>query len=332
MRRIGLIEQASDASRFCDYLTTLGIDASTEPAGGDGEVGQAHSVWIKEESQVAEAKAELAEFIRAPTDPRFAVGDRAAKLKADKVVENRNRLKNQQTVRHRALPGSALPGLAGGDQSRPVVVLITIVVCIAVGVVTNFGEPRPMMSRRGDVTVSTGQRVIEAMSFVSRADQAQSSDAFASIRKGEVWRLLTPAVLHGGILHLAMNMVWLFMLGGAIERLQGRGVIALLLFVTAIAGTIVQAIWPLDLGGGPNAVGASGATYGLLGYVWMRPFYDPEFALRVPPFGLILAVAFLLLGLTSVIGNVANGAHVGGLIAGMISARFVRVGQQGSMR
>jgi membrane associated rhomboid family serine protease len=43
------------------------------------------------------------------------------------------------------------------------------------------------------------------------------------IMQGQVWRLLTPALLHGGILHLALNMYALFIIGSRLERFYGPG-------------------------------------------------------------------------------------------------------------
>lgn len=335
MRRIGTVELSSHADRFCDFLLTQGVVATVDPSQeGDGAVS--YTIWVKDESRVGQAREALAEFQKAPNDPRYEVSQEAAKRRAEAIAENQRRLKNLQAPKLGSLPGSS-----AGD--RPVIIIGVIIACVIAGFATNMGRPRIKLVEESRIVdnqqvraikeiPTTEFKIFHAMKFISVADAQQSRDPFASIRKGEVWRLLTPALLHYGMVHLAMNMLGLFVLGGAIERSQGRWIISLLLVVTALAGTVVQAVWPESNGGGPNAVGASGAAYGLLGYIWIRPFYHDDLPISLPPSALILALMFLLLGVASVIPAIANGAHVGGLVAGMIMGRLLRSGTRGGSR
>ncbi len=96
----------------------------------------------------------------------------------------------------------------------------------------------------------------------------------------------------------------------------------LLILAAALVGNIVQVLWPESNGGGPMFVGASGIGYGMFGYVWMRPLYDDRFPIGIPPMFLIFGLLFILLGIANVIHGIANGAHVGGLVAGMVLAAF----------
>jgi len=329
MRRIGSVEKSSHAARFCDYLVTLGIHASSEPSGSSAESNTAESdrreIWVKDERRVDEAKAALDAFLLKPDEARYLSSSAdAAKLRVQEEEANKRRLKNVQPVRHRSLSG-----LGAGGSQRPFVVLAMVAICVITGLLTNFGNPRINRTQRGQVMPSTETKVFTAMTFRSREDAMRSTNPFATILKGEVWRLITPAFLHGNMLHLAMNMMAIFALGGAIERVQGRATIALLLFMTAIAGTIVQALWPEWNNGGPGGIGASGAAYGLVGYIWVRPYYDPDFPIQIPPSGLVLSMLFLLLGIAGVIHGIANGAHVGGLACGIFMATLVRSSDQG---
>ncbi|MGV3484650.1 MAG: rhomboid family intramembrane serine protease [Planctomycetaceae bacterium] len=320
MRRIGLVETSSQATRFCDYLLTQEIAATMEPAGDDRS--PQYEIWVKDEQKVDAAKAALGEFLKSPDDPRYSVSAAAAKRRVELDAENKRRLKNQQKVRHRGLPGAT-------SARRPAVVLFAIALCVGVGLLTDFHVPRLSLSPQGTLEAGTELRVFNALMFVSYEDAARSDNPFASILRGEVWRLITPALLHGNIGHLAMNMIGLFLLGGAVERAEGKLKIALLLVATAVAGTVVQALWPESNGGGPGGIGASGAAYGLFGYLWMRPLYEPNFEVRLPPSALFLGMMFLLLGLASVIQGIANGAHVGGLVAGMLLATAFRTPAKG---
>ena len=322
MRRIGTIDNPTLAKRFSDYLTTQDISAALEPVDAQDEAS-AVDVWIKDERRIELAKSHYVRFLQAPADAEFDVSAEAAKRRTALEEENRRRLKNQKKVQHASTPGSSIPGVT--DGARPTVTLIAIALCALAGLATNFGNPQPIRTADGRLAASAETRAYDAMRFVSAQDGRQSNDAFASIRKGEVWRLLSPAILHGSIGHFAMNMVGIFLLGSAIERIQGRFVITVLLVVTALAGTIVQAIWPESNNGGPNAIGASGAGFGLFGYVLLRPYYDNEFPIELPPIAAIFGIGFLVLGVAMVVQNVANGAHVGGLVSGMILASLFRL-------
>jgi len=81
------------------------------------------------------------------------------------------------------------------------------------------------------------------------------------VKEGEVWRLLSPMVLHAGFVHFFLNMLALWFVGKAIEQSHGFFASMLLFVVPAIGGTILSAIFL------PNmiSVGASGGIFGLIG-------------------------------------------------------------------
>ena len=81
------------------------------------------------------------------------------------------------------------------------------------------------------------------------------------IREGEIWRLVLPAILHGGILHIFMNLAFQTYLCYTYERLWGTGRIAYFYFLTAIGASIMSAVCsPQSV-----SVGASGSLFGMLG-------------------------------------------------------------------
>jgi GlpG protein len=166
------------------------------------------------------------------------------------------------------------------------------------------------------------------MTFMSLQDRRQGEDAFAAIRRGEVWRVFTPAILHAGMGHLAMNMMGLFFLGSVIERLHGGGWLLLMLVSIAVFANLVQVFWPEANNGGPNAVGASGATYGLFGFFMIRPHFQSMYPVSLPPMFLLLGLGFLVMGVLMVIPTMANGAHVGGLAGGMLFAAMIPTGER----
>jgi membrane associated rhomboid family serine protease len=86
----------------------------------------------------------------------------------------------------------------------------------------------------------------------------------------ETWRYLTCTLLHGGWLHLAMNLLWLLQLGVLTEALLGLGAYSVLIVVLATAATAAQ--WALS---GP-CVGLSGIVYGLFGVLWALDRWHPR--------------------------------------------------------
>lgn len=122
------------------------------------------------------------------------------------------------------------------------------------------------------------------------------------------WRLITAALLHGGIMHLALNMLALWMLGPALEQAMGKLPFIATYIVTALAGSVAV---PL-LGSNSWVVGASGAIFGLFGvYIGLQRVVGKVDMSLLVIVGINLAYGFFVSG-------VAWQAHVGGLIAGFI--------------
>ena len=133
------------------------------------------------------------------------------------------------------------------------------------------------------------------------------------------WKFITPMFLHFGIFHLAFNLLWLFELGRKIEIVQSASRLLIVVLVTGIAANISQ-FWssPDTLFGG-----FSGAVYGLLGYCVVNSYVYNTLEIK-PRRGVpTLLIVWLLIGFSGVISmlgiaNIANVAHLGGLISGII--------------
>lgn len=141
-----------------------------------------------------------------------------------------------------------------------------------------------------------------------------------SLAAGQWWRLLTPMLMHFGLLHLAMNGLWYWELGRRIEARQGAGGLLALTLLFAGLSNAAQYLF-----GGPSLFGGlSGVLYGLLGYCWIFQRLAPTPAYRLPPGVLVMMLVWLLLcasGLMTALGlgAIANAAHVGGLLAGCLA-------------
>ena len=132
------------------------------------------------------------------------------------------------------------------------------------------------------------------------------------VAEGEWWRLITGGFLHGGILHLGLNMYALWFLGNLLEPALGRVQFALIYFVSLLGGSLgVMLLSPTA-----PTVGASGAIFGLLGAALVigRSRGMDVMASGLGPILLInLAITFL-------IPNISIGGHLGGLAAGALVA------------
>lgn len=138
----------------------------------------------------------------------------------------------------------------------------------------------------------------------------QDSTAVAG---GEWWRIFSAALLHAGLAHIFFNMYALYILGPQIERSVGTGpFLALYVASAGMGGVFAQLFTP-----GPfEAVGASGAVFGLFGF-WL----NLAFRQRKTSYGkaLLSQFGFLLLinaALPLILPQIAWQAHLGGLITG----------------
>ncbi|ONI82124.1 rhomboid family intramembrane serine protease [Saccharothrix sp. ALI-22-I] len=124
---------------------------------------------------------------------------------------------------------------------------------------------------------------------------------------GEWWRLVTSGFLHYGPVHLAMNMIALYVLGRDLEPVFGKLRFSAVYLVSMLGGGVAVYLF-----GGVNTLvaGASGAVYGLMGAMLvavLRLKLNPGSALGV--IGLNLVLSFTLPGI-SLLG------HLGGLVIG----------------
>jgi membrane associated rhomboid family serine protease len=126
---------------------------------------------------------------------------------------------------------------------------------------------------------------------------------------GEWWRMLSPAFLHYGPFHLAINMYSLYFAGSLLEQVIGRWRFALLYFGSGIAGS-AGAIWL-----SPNnvTVGASGAIFGVLGGLFVL-----ERQRHIATGGQVAGLIVLNLVFTFLVPGISVGGHVGGLFAGAV--------------
>ena len=135
----------------------------------------------------------------------------------------------------------------------------------------------------------------------------------------EWWRLITPTFLHFSITHLVFNCLWIYILGSRIEKLDGLSVFLFIFILSGILSNAGQFFWTQQYLFG----GLSGAVYGLLGYCFIIELDGRHGRYGLPEALYLFMFIWLLVGFTGVLsffgfGNVANTAHLVGMIAGFI--------------
>lgn len=315
MRFIGSLPDPQQATRFGDYLTALGIANNIEP----GDNGS--SIWVHNDDHIERSKAELATYLNDPAASRFDEASKAAQRVRDEQQHREQSLrKNYVDVRTNW----------SGVSRRPMPLTIVLVaICSLVAALTRFGEqPKPVEEwlQFGTLTTSQQHEII-AKHFTQRVRESLGR-AKAPVRKfdlkppglddilrGQVWRLFTPMFIHYGLMHFAFNMIWLVDLGSAIERKRGSLRLAGIVLLTALLSNIAQFYWD-----GPYFGGMSGVVYGLFGYVWIKSIVEPQSGFTIGKQTVMIMLAWLVMCAVGIIPNVANAAHVVGLVTGMVLA------------
>ncbi|MEZ0123262.1 MAG: rhomboid family intramembrane serine protease [Candidatus Reddybacter sp.] len=176
----------------------------------------------------------------------------------------------------------------------------------------------------GFFLVSYQPGIIHLLTFVDFTLANGQGPQFVPVEKtfaaGEYWRFVTPAFLHFGIFHVVFNSLWLWEFGRRVELLSGRAAYLVLMLALASGSNTGQYLWD-----GPVLFGGlSGVVYGLVGYVWIRNRIAPTPLLNVQPGIIYMLIGWLLICLFGIVdvfiqGGVANGAHVSGLLIGMLA-------------
>lgn len=204
-------------------------------------------------------------------------------------------------ARHAPVRG---PGLVQQLKASPATAAV-LVVCLVVAGLTLLGENLDNL------------RWLSFLDFQVRGEYIYFTPLADTLASGQWWRLFSPMLIHFGLLHLAMNGLWYWELGRRVEALQGRINLIGLSLLFSLVSNVVQYVVS-----GPSLFGGlSGVLYGLLGHCWLYQWLAPNPVYRLPRGVLVMMLAWLALcmsGLVSLLGfgEIANGAHVGGLLIG----------------
>lgn len=304
MRQIGTVANEREAKVFGDYLLAQGIKTKllTTKSGG-------WEVWVQNEDQVPGAAEEFRAFVEAPDDPRYRSAKEVARevRRAAEKAEREHR-RNTRDLRDR---------WEGPAWRRYPLTIGLILVAVAVTLLTNFGH-------EGVPDDSSLVRKLLFSDYSIGLDMdgpipeiRVEGHGFDDIRRGQVWRLVTPIFLHFSPQHLIFNMLALRYFGGLIEMRRGRLRFLALVLVSAIASNVGECLIELQ---GRDVVafgGMSGVGYALFGYLWMKGWSRPEEGLGVNQNTIIMMILWFLLCFTKALGPIANAAHGVGLAVGM---------------
>jgi membrane associated rhomboid family serine protease len=180
-------------------------------------------------------------------------------------------------------------------------------VLIAINVVIFLVE---IAGGSGGLLSEQGSRFVEDFSLYGPA-----------VAEGEWYRLLTSGFLHANVMHIGFNMLILFFLGRLLEPALGTPRFLVLYFASLLAGSLGALIL------NPNAftLGASGAVFGLAGATFVIARGRGMDALAGQIGFLILFNLFFSLASA----RISLGAHLGGLIGGVICALAIVAGEKG---
>jgi membrane associated rhomboid family serine protease len=145
----------------------------------------------------------------------------------------------------------------------------------------------------------------------NRAIVEYSLNGYAVAEENQWYRIVTSAFLHGGILHLALNMFALWNLGRIVEQTLGRLRFVLIYAVSLLAGSTGALVLNPDL----RTVGASGAIYGLFGALVLL-FRSRGISLWQSGLAMIILLNFVF---TITVPNISIGGHAGGFAGGIVA-------------
>ena len=175
-----------------------------------------------------------------------------------------------------------------------------------------------------------GVRAGGMLSFLSPSRKASlilgASGALPVVEWKNWWTVLSAGWLHGGLLHIVFNMLWVRDLAPATARLYGPGRAVIIYTVAGVAGFLASSLaggflpfLPFFLRGGDVTVGASASVFGLLGALlyYGRRGGSSHIGQQAKSFAIVLLIfGFMMPG-------VDNWAHLGGLGGGYLVAKWL---------
>jgi GlpG protein len=291
MRLLGHLPDEKLARRFADYLSVQSMASQVEPE-ADGR----WAVWVHDDDHLDAAATELASFHTRPEDQKYvsAAAD-AAKLREQEEKDEQARAK-RTFDRGRLLEKSWLQRF--GICTASFILLSVVVFAV------QLANEALVWNWLGIVTLRPEEGGRLAWLEVGFLPE---------VRSGQLWRLVTPIIVHGGPIHLLMNMLLFAQLGSAIEMRYGWNRLLVLILIVAAFSNLLEYLFT-----SPAFCGMSGVVFGLFGFIWTQWKYHPNSGFVVPPNLTLLMLFWFVFCIVGLGGTIANFVHWGGLASGAL--------------
>lgn len=204
---------------------------------------------------------------------------------------------------------------------------------------TNYGDAEAFGAKREALSSTTPERELDVATLNALTPQQRCFGEYSH------FQLITHAFLHGSILHLAGNMLFLLVLGSRVNAAIGNILTAILYPVLAVAAALTHLA---TMGAEPPTpmLGASGAVMGLAGaylllypvhkiymVIWLRALFI-GFRLLYKCFsvwGFCVVLFYIMFDIIALILTAKTGtahwAHIGGLVLGFVIAFVLLAGR-----
>ncbi|MBI5273559.1 MAG: rhomboid family intramembrane serine protease [Chlamydiales bacterium] len=350
MRLVGVVEQEKLAFRFYAFLQNKEINSLYEQTRIDNQT--VYQIWVYEEDKIDVAIDYFNEYIKHPENVAFDIKETPkpideeaeAMIEADHIQEVRQQLQQQKLL----------------QREKSFLTRIIILICCLLFFLSTYEryqliaqqvKERPDSKEETEIVVFTP--IDKALLYDFPLEEANKkqvwpglydilvsqpiqkellhSPIFVKISQGQLWRLFTPCLLHGGILHILFNMMWLWLLGKQIEERAGViRYLAMMIIIGCISNTCQYIM------SGFSFLGFSGIICGLAGYIWIRQKIAPwegyplqkgtAFFLMIFVLGIsvlqLFAFALQYANIATFPLQIANTAHVTGALVGMLLAKI----------
>jgi GlpG protein len=364
MRLIGSLGNENDARRLILFLQKKGIESHCDSAFDAGTGYMSYQIWILDEDRIEEAKNDLNQFAQEPTNAAFnsPAIEPMAPGEENVIGESKATLKRVSSPFTTFIIGlcsfifilnllEEYPMLREGLSEKTF--LITPIQSALLFDLPPALERFEEIIQKEKITptqkietlspeVQSELQALETIPFwkggyewvllkIKGQDTTLAEGPlFQKILEGQVWRLISPVLLHGEILHILFNMIWVWVLCRPIEQRIGVFRLLILTLIVGIGSNIAQYLMS-----GPFFIGYSGVVLGLAGFTWGRekiaPWEGYPMASTTMLFLLLFiggmfvlqSVSFFLEIFTHLdfSPNIANTAHIAGALIGLSLAR-----------
>ncbi len=201
--------------------------------------------------------------------------------------------------------GTMISSIFGGNIG---VIQMISFVCIALYVISLIVDPSALLETKG---------IFDFLSpGMASLDRLGMTGTYA-MSHGRWWTLITAIYLHGGLLHILFNVLWIRNLGPVVEELFGMSRLILIFTLSGIAGFFLSNLFGINF-----TIGASGSIFGLLGALI---YYgrDRGGIFGQAMFRQLMSWAIMLFVFGFIMPGINNFGHAGGFIGGYLSGMLL---------